>query len=81
MFTITVDINIPQLDTLGAQIMESMQSITDALDSLSTTLDSELTQIADALAVAGGPTQEAVDAVVQRVNDLRDRIANIIPDM
>jgi uncharacterized phage infection (PIP) family protein YhgE len=76
-FVITV--NIPQLDTLGDKIMANLSNISSALDSLSATLDSELTEIHDALANMQGPTQEEIDAVAQRVADLRDRIANIIP--
>jgi hypothetical protein len=57
--------------------MASLQSISDALTSLETTLETELGEIAAAL--ANHPSQEEVDAVAQRVNDLRDRVHNIIP--
>ena len=63
--------------------MASLDNISQALDELNSTLDTELTEIAQALAdasaSAGGPTTEEVDAVAQRVRDLQQRVANIIP--
>jgi hypothetical protein len=80
MFTISININIPQLSEfvgLGRQIVANLSAISTALDELSQTLDTELTQIADALSMS--PPQSEVDALAQRVRDLRDRVANIIP--
>lgn len=57
--------------------MAGLSTITDALNSLETTLDQELTEIAAAL--SNSPTQEDVDAVAARVLALKDRIAAIIP--
>ena len=78
MFTITVQLSIPQLDTWGEQLVASLNNITDALQQLSATLDQELTEIATALQNAT-PTQAEVDAVAQQVLSLRDRVQNIIP--
>lgn len=60
--------------------MATLSNISTALDSLSDTLDAELTAIHEALTATSGPTQEEVDAVAQRVLSLKDRIANILPD-
>jgi hypothetical protein len=79
LFPFVITVKIPQLDILGDKIMANLSNISSALDSLSATLDNELTEIHDALANMQGPTQEEIDAVAQRVADLRDRIANIIP--
>ena len=70
--------HIPQLDTVGEHLVASIQSIADALTSLEETLTTELQEIADAL--ANNPSQDEVDAVRQRVDDLRARVANIIPN-
>lgn len=59
--------------------MANLGNISSALSDLSTTLETELSQIADALRNMTGPTQEEVDAVASQVNNLRDRISNIIP--
>ena len=66
-----------ELNTLGDKFMASLSSITSALDELSNTLETELQQIADAL--ANTPSQAEIDAVAQRVLSLKDRVANIIP--
>lgn len=72
-------IEIPQLKRLGDELMANLNSISVAIDQLSQTLDDELTAIHDALSGMQGPTQEEVDTIAQRVTDLRDKIANIIP--
>lgn len=81
-FRFHVVVDIPQLqriEHIGEQVVANLSNISTALDQLSTTLDEELTAIHDALVAAQGPTQEEVDAVAQRVLELKDRIANIIP--
>lgn len=62
---------------IGESLMANLSNISAALDTLSDTLESELQQIADAL--RDSPSQIEVDAIAQRVSDLKDRIANIIP--
>jgi predicted transcriptional regulator len=57
--------------------MANLNNISTALDNLSDTLETELQQIADAL--RDSPSQTEVDTIAQRVLDLKDRIANIIP--
>jgi hypothetical protein len=79
---IRLHVEIPQLTTLGDRIMAGLATITDALNDLEATLDTELTEIAAALQAASGtgsPTQEEVDAVATRVLALKDRIQAIIP--
>ncbi len=81
-FDIHITLDVPQLSpllTIGRNVVANLSNISTALDTLSSTLDTELTQIQDALMSMNGPTQEEVDAVAQRVSDLRDRISNIIP--
>lgn len=77
LFTIGLTITIPQLETLGDRLMAGLSTITEALNALETTLDQELTEIADAL--MNSPSQADVDAVATRVLALKDRIAAIIP--
>jgi hypothetical protein len=77
-----VIVEIPQfvpLLELGRKLVAGLSNITTALETLSNTLESELTEIQAALANMTGPTQEEVDAVAQKVVELRDKIANIIP--
>jgi uncharacterized protein YdcH (DUF465 family) len=64
---------------LGDNIMANLANISTALDDLATTLDAELEVIHEALMNMNNPTQEEIDAVAQRVTDLKDKIANIIP--
>jgi hypothetical protein len=78
-FTVRLVLDMPQLTTIGRQIMANLTNISTALDELNATLDTELTAIHDALANMSGPTQEEVDAVAMRVLELQQRIANIIP--
>lgn len=66
-----------RLINLGESFMANLSNISTALDNLSATLEKELQEIADAL--LDSPTQAEVDAVAQRVIDLKDKIANIIP--
>lgn len=75
--TFTHRLDPGQLRTIRETFMASLSEITTALDELSATLETELTEIAAALANA--PSQADVDAVAQRVRDLKDRIAAIIP--
>lgn len=56
--------------------MASLNNISVALDDLSLTPETELTEIADAL--ANSPSQAEIDAVAQRITTLRDKVANII---
>lgn len=69
-------LEIPQILQIGKIFMASLGNISTALDELSTTLETELSEIAEAL--ANTPTQAEVDAVAERVVALKDRIANII---
>lgn len=81
MWTVRWDVHVhihwPEGEHLGEQIVANLSSISTALDELETTLNTELTEIADAL--QNSPTQADVDAIVTRVLALKDRIAVIIP--
>ena len=72
-------VEIPQLKIIGEKLMASLNSISVAIDQMNETLDDELTAIHALLAQMQGPSQEEIDAVAQRVLDLKDKIANIIP--
>lgn len=74
---IRVEVAFPQLTSLGEQLVASLTAITEALTSLESTLDTELTEIAAALAQVADPAE--VQAVADRVLALRDRVQNIIP--
>lgn len=66
--------------TLGDRMAEILDPVRAALDSLESTLATELTEIAAALANASTPIDPAeVQAIADRVLALRDRVANIIP--
>lgn len=91
MFTLTVRLKKKQLrrlcdtiamlgGTLGDRMAEILDPVRAALDSLESTLATELTEIAAALANASTPIDPAeVQAIADRVLALRDRVANIIP--
>lgn len=81
MWTVRWDVHVhvhwPEGEQLGRAIVANLNNISTALDELETTLNQELTEIADAL--QNSPTQADVDAIATRVLALKDRIAVIIP--
>lgn len=79
MLTITVELAIPQLDRLGDRLVDALTGIKTALDEVVAALDTELPQIAAAIQAAAPDTTE-VQEVVTRLNTLRDRIHDIVPD-
>jgi hypothetical protein len=84
---VTLTITLPQLDALVAAIDRLGDRMADALDPIRTaieqaraTLTTELAQIAEAIRQAG-TDPVAVQAVAADVDELAQRIANIIPDV
>jgi hypothetical protein len=85
--TVTHSVHLPQLDTLGAQLMEHLQEIRDAVQAaaerLNATLSTELLQIATKLdqAVTPEEKQVVVDEITALSDTLNQRIAGIVPDV
>lgn len=93
MFTITVDLQIPQLtaltetlgaalERLGALMADRLDTIRDQIEGLKTDLTAELVQIEEALRAAAeaNPTPAAITAIADDVGSLRQRVRDIIPD-
>ena len=82
MVNIKLTVHLPQLKSLGDKLVALLDSIHEALNQLDNTLVQELTEIAAALAGSGGQpvTPEEIAVVIERIDDMRVRVHDIIPD-
>lgn len=78
--TVRLILEAPNLEHVGEKVVDALDRINSKIDELVATVNQELTEIADALHNAA-PSQEAVDATVERLEALRLKVADAVtPD-
>jgi hypothetical protein len=73
-FTLTV--SVPQLETLGAQLMDALQSIKDAIVAQSDAIVAELQQLAQQAVIDPADVQALADQIVANT----EAIKSFVPD-